>query len=93
PNPPFLIDVRTPSETAEQDNRIEGAHIIPLDTIRHALKHDADLREAKGGDVVIICRSGQRAGIAAWLMKRSGFEHCFILSGGIEAWKEDESGI
>ncbi|TNF96038.1 MAG: hypothetical protein EP297_10830, partial [Gammaproteobacteria bacterium] len=31
PNPPFLIDVRTPSETAEQDNRIEGAHIIPLD--------------------------------------------------------------
>jgi glyoxylase-like metal-dependent hydrolase (beta-lactamase superfamily II) len=76
--PPFLLDVRTLLEF--QSERIEGAHSIPLDQL------DARLDEIPQGEVVVVCRTGVRATIAAESLARAG-RRAQVLDGGIVAWR------
>jgi hydroxyacylglutathione hydrolase len=41
----------------------------------------------KGDKLVVHCSVGHRAGLAASILKRSGFTHVFNLLGGIKAWE------
>jgi glyoxylase-like metal-dependent hydrolase (beta-lactamase superfamily II) len=78
--PPFLLDVRSPLEF--ESERIEGARLIPLDEL------DARLDEIPGQveEVVVVCRTGVRATIAAEGLARAG-RRTRVLDGGMNAWR------
>jgi glyoxylase-like metal-dependent hydrolase (beta-lactamase superfamily II)/rhodanese-related sulfurtransferase len=76
---PFLIDVRTPLEF--ESERIEGALNVPLDQL------DVRLDEIpEPADVVVVCRTGVRATIAAESLARAG-RRARVLEGGMNAWR------
>jgi glyoxylase-like metal-dependent hydrolase (beta-lactamase superfamily II)/rhodanese-related sulfurtransferase len=75
-----IIDVRTPSEW--ESGHIEQAEHFPLSEILEnrlpAAKQDEEL--------VVQCRSGYRANIAASILRRAGFSRIKSLAGGTFAW-------
>ena len=76
---PALLDVRTPLEF--ESERIEGSVNVPLDQL------DARLDEIpEGVDVVMVCRTGVRATIAAETLARAG-RRARVLDGGVMAWR------
>jgi glyoxylase-like metal-dependent hydrolase (beta-lactamase superfamily II) len=75
---PFLLDVRSPIEF--EGERIEGALNVPLDGL------DARLDEIPEADVVVVCRTGVRATIAAEALARAG-RRARVLDGGMLAWR------
>ena len=42
----------------------------------------------KGRPVVIVCRTGQTASGAAAKLAKAGFEHVYLLEGGVAAWQQ-----
>ncbi|PJK10197.1 rhodanese [Lysobacteraceae bacterium NML120232] len=81
----LLIDVREPAEFAS--GHLEGAVNIP----RGVLEFQIDAHPAAGRDaaLVIYCRTGGRAALAAESLQRLGFADVRSISGGIEAWCAD----
>lgn len=79
-----LVDVRTPAEFRAQ--RIDGSDNIPLDVVA---QHASDLASG-GGAVVIVCRSGARAGLADERLRAAGVTNVQVLDGGVLAW--DDAG-
>ncbi|MBQ1090535.1 rhodanese-like domain-containing protein [Streptomyces sp. B93] len=82
-SPPRLLDVRSPAE-------FEGAHIpgsynVPLDTLR---EHREELTRHLDTDVVLVCRSGQRAGQAERALAEAGLPGLAVLAGGMSAWEK-----
>ena len=76
---PFLLDVRSPIEF--EGERIDGARLIPLDQL------DTRLDEIpERADVVVVCRTGVRATIAAEALGRAG-RRARVLEGGMNAWR------
>jgi rhodanese-related sulfurtransferase len=73
-----LVDVRSPSEFAA--GHIAGSMNIPLDQIESRV---ADIRQ--DGRVILICKAGTRARMAASLISPCR-ENSFILEGGMDAW-------
>ena len=55
---------------------------MPLDTLS---EHVADLADLEH-PVVLVCRSGNRAGTAHERLQAAGKESLMILDGGMEAW-------
>ena len=80
--PPSLIDVRTPGEF--ETVHIAGAYNVPLDLLR---KHCEDVSAHLNQDVVLVCRSGQRATQADEVLRKSGLTDVQVLDGGITAWE------
>jgi glyoxylase-like metal-dependent hydrolase (beta-lactamase superfamily II) len=77
--PPFLLDVRSPLEF--EGERIEGARLIPVDQL------DTRLDEIPGWvEVVVVCRTGVRATIAAEVLASAG-RPARVLEGGMNAWR------
>jgi sulfur dioxygenase len=76
---PSILDVRTPLEF--ESEHIEGALNIPLGQLDSRLE---DLAEQQ--DVVIVCRTGVRATIAAESLARAG-GRARVLDGGMLAWR------
>jgi rhodanese-related sulfurtransferase len=81
-NPPRLLDVRTRGEF--ESTHIPGSYNVPLDTLR---EHRAEFTEHLDTDVVLICRSGQRAAQAERALAEAGLPGVRVLSGGITAWQ------
>jgi len=77
-----LIDVREAFE--HQLTRIEGAELIPMNTVPQRVQEiDA---QAESATLVIFCHHGMRSlNVADWL-RRQGVENCQSMSGGIERW-------
>jgi glyoxylase-like metal-dependent hydrolase (beta-lactamase superfamily II) len=74
-----LLDVRTPLEF--ESERIDGALNVPLDQL------DGRLDEIPGdGDLVVVCRTGIRATIAAETLGRAG-RRAQVLEGGMLGWR------
>ncbi|GAA3458658.1 rhodanese-like domain-containing protein [Saccharothrix longispora] len=78
---PRLIDVRTPGEF--DGAHIPGSYNVPLDLLR---EHRGELRRHLDEEVVLICRSGQRAAQAGQALAAAGLPHLRVLDGGIGAW-------
>lgn len=77
----LLLDVRTAREFAS--GHIQGAKQIDF--------YGADFKERIGEldrevPVYIYCRSGNRSGQAASMMKQMGFKEVYNLQGGVGAW-------
>lgn len=73
-----LIDVRTPAEFAS--GHIAGSVNVPLDLVQ---RESARLAPAVPRGSVIVCRSGQRARMAAGFLPGSR-----VLAGGVLAWED-----
>jgi rhodanese-related sulfurtransferase len=80
--PPRLIDVRTPAEF--ETVHIPGAYNVPLDTLR---EHREEIARRLDEDVVLICRSGQRASQAREALAAAGLPNLHLLDGGMQAWQ------
>lgn len=75
----FVLDVRSPEEFRE--GHIPGAVNVPYDQIA------ARIAEVpKNKDVVLYCRSGRRAGIAADVLAANGYTRLSHLEGDMPAW-------
>ena len=76
---PFLLDVRSRLEF--EADRIDGSVNIPLEEL------DRHLEDIAGhSEVVVVCRTGVRATIAAETLARSGLR-ARVLEGGVHAWR------
>ncbi len=75
----FVLDVRTPAEYAE--GHVPGAVNVPHDQVASRL---AEIPKDK--DVVLYCRSGRRAGLAADVLAAHGYTRLSHLEGDMEAW-------
>ena len=80
--PPHLLDVRTPAEF--ETVHIRGAYNVPLDLLRD---HRDEIAEHLDNDVVLVCRSGQRARQAEQTLRAAGLVNVHVLAGGITAWQ------
>jgi glyoxylase-like metal-dependent hydrolase (beta-lactamase superfamily II) len=75
----LLLDVRTPLEF--EGEFIDGAVNVPLDDL------DAHLDQLpEQADVIVVCRTGVRATIAAEALARAGHRPR-VLEGGMLAWR------
>jgi rhodanese-related sulfurtransferase len=79
---PRLLDVRTPAEF--ETVHIPGAYNVPLDLLK---EHREELRNHLDDDVVLICRSGARAGQAEQALAGVGLPNLKVLDGGMLAWQ------
>jgi len=80
--PPRLIDVRSPAEF--EAVHIPGAYNVPLQTLR---EHRDELALHLDEDVVLVCRSGSRAGQAESVLAGIGLPNLHVLDGGMVAWE------
>jgi rhodanese-related sulfurtransferase len=80
--PPRVLDVRTPGEF--ETAHIAGAYNVPLDLLR---EHRDEIVKHLDDDVVLVCRSGQRAAQAEETLRNVGLTNVHILDGGITAWQ------
>ena len=80
--PVFLLDVRSPIEF--ESERIDGAVNVPLETLDARLEDVPDET-----DVVVVCRTGVRATIAAETLARAG-RRARVLEGGVQAWRREK---
>ncbi len=81
-SPPRVLDVRTPGEF--ETAHIAGAYNVPLDLLR---EHRDEIIKHLDEDVVLVCRSGQRAAKAEETLRDAGLGNVHILDGGITAWE------
>ena len=88
-----LIDVREPVEFAT--GRIEGSINIPRGVLEFQV--DADPAVANVSDpalshkqqaIVVYCRTGGRAALAAQSLQRLGFSDVCSIAGGITGWTD-----
>ena len=75
----LLVDVREPDEHARE--RIPGAICLPLSSW--------DESEVVSGPLIFHCRSGFRtASNAGRLARKAGGSDCYLVEGGLDAWKK-----
>jgi rhodanese-related sulfurtransferase len=79
---PFVLDVRTPEEYAS--GYVPGAVNIPHDQLASRLAEVPKDRE-----IVLYCRSGRRALLAADVLAAQGYKDLDHLQGDIVAWVEN----
>jgi rhodanese-related sulfurtransferase len=77
----FVLDVRSPEEFKE--GQVPGAVNIPYDQMAARM---AEVPKDK--DVVLYCRSGRRASIAAEVLAANGYTRLSHLEGDMPAWLE-----
>ena len=76
-----VVDVRTQSEY--EDAHIEGAVLVPLDTIG-----DSDIAALpdKDATLIVYCRTGVRSAQASAALVKLGYAHVYDMDGGITSW-------
>jgi rhodanese-related sulfurtransferase len=79
PEPPRIVDVRTPAEYAGR--HIPGADLIPIDELA-ARVQELDPEE----EVVIVCEHGVRSAAAVGYLTQLGFARCANMRYGMSAW-------
>ena len=75
----YVLDVRSPEEYAS--GHVPGAVNIPYDQVASRIAE-----VPRDTDVVLYCKSGRRAGIAAEVLASQGYERLQHLEGDIVAW-------
>ncbi len=82
--PPLILDVRNPEEYSEE--HIPGARLVPLNTLSDSL---GVLSPYRKDEIIAVCRSGRRSGIAAEQLLKAGFTKVHNLKGGMIKWKQN----
>jgi rhodanese-related sulfurtransferase len=85
PAAPRIVDVRSPAEF--ESAHIAGSQNVPLDVLdKHGAEVARQLEDDR--DVVLVCRSGQRATRAAQLLATQGLVGGRVLERGITDWED-----
>lgn len=79
-----VIDVREPHEFIE--SHIEQAINLPLGKLPEEL---AKIANHKDKPILISCQTGTRSASAGKILTKAGFEHVFVITGGMQAWEKD----
>lgn len=77
-----IIDVRSPAEF--ESAHIPGAYNVPLD---HLGEHRDEVARHVDEPVVLVCRTGGRAGQAEQRLAAAGMGNVAVLDGGMLAWE------
>ncbi len=77
-----LIDVSEPAEYAA--GHAVGARSVPVGQIETS----KDLPSNKALPLLLLCPTGTRAGRAAALLRKAGYEKAVAVTGGTAAWRE-----
>lgn len=77
-----LIDVCEPAEFAA--GHAVGARNVPLGS----LEGSKELPSNKALPVIVMCASGARAGRAASMLRKAGYEKAVAVAGGNGAWRD-----
>lgn len=77
-----LIDVSEPDEYAA--GHAIGAKNVPFGKVEDSKQ----LPSNKGLPILLICPSGARAGRAAGLLRKAGYEKAVSVAGGTNAWRD-----
>lgn len=83
-DPATVLDVRTPAEF--ETSHIPCSYNIPLDILR---TRRGDVASRLNGDVVLVCRSGQRSTEAQQVLASAGSDSTRVLRDGILAWEKN----
>ncbi len=75
-----ILDVRSGGEY--DGVHIPGSYNVPLDTLAEHVDDLADVEHP----VVLVCKSGNRAGQARTKLSGAGKRHLHLLDGGLDAW-------
>jgi rhodanese-related sulfurtransferase len=79
----LVLDVREASEY--EKGHMLHARNIPLGQLE---ARAGELEKQKAKPVIVVCDTGNRAGKAASVLRRLGFEKVHTLGGGIGAWRQ-----
>jgi rhodanese-related sulfurtransferase len=96
-NPNLLIvDVREPLEFDAM--HIPGSISVPRGILESACEWEyeetiPDLVQARGREVVVVCRSGYRSVLAAHSMQVLGYKNVVSLKTGLRGWKDYEQPL
>lgn len=74
----YMLDVREPEEW--EDGHVAGALHIPLGSLSGRV-HELDAKQ----EVIVICRSGHRSGMACEWLSEQGF-NAINMVGGLNHW-------
>lgn len=85
---PRVLDVRSPGEF--QTVHIPGSYNVPLDLLR---EHRHELRTHLEDQVVLVCRSGNRAQEAEKILASTGLPNLHVLNGGVTAWEQSGAQV
>ena len=77
-----LIDVSEPAEFAA--GHANGARNVPVGRIETS----KDLPSNKALPLLVLCPTGTRAGRAAALLRKAGYERATAVTGGTAAWRD-----
>lgn len=79
----ILIDVRTAPEYNGSSGHIPGTILRSLQEIENWITEFDSLKQK---EIIFICRSGNRSGVATRYMKEHGFRKVYNMVGGMLAW-------
>jgi rhodanese-related sulfurtransferase len=81
--PPVVLDVREPEEFVGELGHIQGALLVPMDSLERRLPKLVGYVDR---EVVVVCRAGARSASAGAMLERAGFRRVRNLGGGMLAW-------
>jgi rhodanese-related sulfurtransferase len=79
----LVVDLRPQADFVK--GHIPGAKNVQMDQFDPENKQ---LAAARALPVVLVCKAGQTSGDAAKRLRKAGFEHVYVLDGGIGAWQQ-----
>lgn len=82
---PIILDVREAAEFNK--GHIADAVHIPVGSIESQL-NKIDLY--KNDEVIVVCHTGTRSAPACSTLQKLGFEHVFLMTGGMQSWEENK---
>ena len=85
PEPPLLLDVRTPAEFAA--GHVPTATLLPVQELDARIDELAPYKER---GIVIYCESGRRATNALEALASQGFTNLKLLDGSMKRWRAED---
>jgi rhodanese-related sulfurtransferase len=79
----LVVDLRASADF--EKGHIPGAKNVQMSQFAPENKQ---LAAARALPVVLVCKAGQASGDAAKRLRKAGFEHVYVLDGGIGAWQQ-----
>lgn len=85
---PRIVDVRSAAEF--DGGHIPGAVNVPLPLVK---EHAAQLKNSLDSEVVLVCRTDNRAGQAEKALAATGLAKLHVLTGGMTAWQQADAPV
>jgi len=79
----LVLDVREDDEY--KSGHVLNSTLIPIGKLSQRI---GELEKYKDQPIVVICRSGNRSGMACAMLGKQGFTQAYNLAGGVIAWQK-----